>query len=124
MVEHMADGRFKVTFESGEVHRYKPGSLQKLARDNGTAVGLQKSRRRMSACFGWDADSEPSRDRPGRKTEARGDATTRCSGLPAELRKDQQRLRQGTVFAGKLRARAKAAKAKGRGAGDLDFVAV
>ena len=39
-------------------------------------------------------------------------------------RKDQQRLKQGPVFAGKLRARAKAAKAKGRGADDLDFVAV
>ena len=118
----MEDGRVKVAFESGEEHRYKPGALHKLTRD-GTSAGRQQSRRRMSACYGWNSDSEPSRDRPGRKTE-RGDATTRCSGLQAELRKDQQRLKQGPVFAGKLRARAKAAKAKGRGADDLDFVAV
>ena len=46
VVEHMADGRFKVAFESGEVHRYKPASLPKLARDNGNGTAAQRSKSR------------------------------------------------------------------------------
>ena len=132
-MEHMTDGRVRVAFESGEEHRYKPSSLHKLMLDDGTAAGQQKSRRRMSACYGWNADTEHSRDRPGRKTEARGDATTRCSGLRAELHKDQQRCKQGQAaagqtapfFAGRLKARVRVArKSTGQGAEGIDFVAV
>ena len=79
----MRDGGVKVAFESGEVHRYKPASLHKMTRSE-TA---RKSKRRMSACYGWNEDSEHSRDGPGRRQEATGDATMRCSGLQAELRK-------------------------------------
>ena len=38
MTEHMADGRTRVAFDSGDEHRYRPSSLHKLIR-GGQAVG-------------------------------------------------------------------------------------
>ena len=81
VVEHMEDGRVKVAFESGEEHRYKPASLHKLTRDDGTSVGtptlgrrrldLKDASRNMRMAASWkhldatlarDADERPGSD--------------------------------------------------------------